>query len=217
MSSIEEIDYLKKINQGEYTLGSSNQQEMKVLEKFWEVLNYFTSNGKLPNNFTFDDFKKYNRENMILMSNKSGFHEFLNTFFSDLKESNLFKESDFIDESGKFNSDNFFKNIDRIIILLYFISSNNEEIKLEVVHDHYQEPTSGDSYTTSVCEEQKKISEYDRFIFRIVYLTIIDYYSEPVMFHIINEEILGKNNLDQNSSEKFSLEYKIYAFMGKLN
>jgi hypothetical protein len=119
MSSIEEIDYLKKINQGEYTLGSSNQQEMKVLEKFWEVLNYFKSNGKLPNNFTFDDLKKYNRENMIFMSNKSIFHKFLNTFFSDLKESDLFKKSDFIDESGTFNSNNFFKNIDRIIILLY--------------------------------------------------------------------------------------------------
>ena len=84
MSSILETTAdLEEINQGESTL------EVEVFDnKFWEkVLNYFKCNGKLPNNITFDDLKKYNRENMIFMSDKSRFHKFLNTFFSDLKDS----------------------------------------------------------------------------------------------------------------------------------
>jgi len=190
---------------------------MSIFRKeFWEkVLPYFKYKNYLPGNFSSEDLYKYNRKNMLSMINQSESHKLIYQFFRELEESGLFKKSDFIDEYGKFNSGNFFKNIDRIIILLYFILLNNEKIKIKVTVDFYQKPTSGNSYTTSVCEEQKNISEYDRFVFRIVYLTIVTIFYEPEMFHLINEEILGKNNSEQNSSEPILIKTQFYGFFGE--
>ncbi len=173
-----------------------------------KLLEYFKGIGKLPEYFTINDLKKYSKQNMIDLSKIEGFHKNYYIFFRDLKKSGLFKKSDFIDETGKFNSDIFFKIIDIKIIFLFFISYHNEEINKNFeIHDNYDLPTSYDSYTSSLSE---CINEYDRFVFRIVYLSIVDEFSKPEMFIDINKQILGKNILDQNSAEIFSLKYKIY-------